>query len=367
MGTRHLARDGAEKWCEKYKDRDADILLDVQFYQPKFVNNFMESFGLEDFRKSVSALGALGDNLTGQLTRKLVELNKELRTSAVLAPAIIFEPDNQKIIAINEQLFAAARQAGNELGIPTHACIPLSSALRKSPSATTKILSAVTSFDADGWNLAIEYGGENRIPIESDWAEHVISSALYLVATDLPVIQAFAGPSALLSLSAGANAAAVGHFKNFWNFSRSIFEVVDSEMRKPKAQRYFSAALWSTILAPDEIARLEDKTWNGIRSDSPFGPNYKTDAIDERTAHNHLIHTLANEAPRIANDNSIRKNLVKAQNFLLDASYRYEIVLNELGSVADTANVHQKNWADGINNFLKTNSDRVEYVDLLRS
>ena len=78
----------------------------------------------------------------------------------------------------------------------------------------------------------------------------------------------------LLSFGFGSTGAAVGHSQNLWKFSRDRWEPpVEQGGGGNAPPRFFSSALWGTIVYPDETALLSNELRAQILTPSQFcGP-----------------------------------------------------------------------------------------------
>src|SRR5437879_13381826 len=91
LSVRDLSFAKAEQYVEQYRDAGAEILADQQFYNPDFRNVHTASYPTDKYRLSISRLATLSDKETADLRIQLRSMNRTLRASAVLAPALVSE------------------------------------------------------------------------------------------------------------------------------------------------------------------------------------------------------------------------------------------------------------------------------------
>ena len=92
-----------------------------------------------------------------------------------------------------------------------------------------------------------------------------------LACTGRPVLHAYAGPLGLLSFGFGASAVGIGHSQNLWKFTRVRWQPTVAQGGGGDAPpRFFSTALWGTIIYPDETIQLSVNLRTQILTQSPF-------------------------------------------------------------------------------------------------
>jgi hypothetical protein len=218
ISPRDLKQENAEAYSVEYRQHGADVLLDQQFYVPDFANVNLASYAISQHRAAISQRNQISDGALDRLAQDLEDSNKKLHTSAVIAPAVIYEAARADIVQLNARMFSAAKRAGDALGVPTYATVVLGRSVTTSTQTLSPVLSQVTALDADGWYIAYEFDAP-RIPFDRNDIERAGSAILTLACTGVPVLHAYAGPMAILSQGLGATAAGVGHSQNTWQFT----------------------------------------------------------------------------------------------------------------------------------------------------
>ena len=256
LSPRDLARNNAIEYAQRYHGLNAHVLIDQQFYVPDFTNPNLNSYPMSHCRTAAAQLHQIADPDLAALATELYAVNNELSADGLIAPALVYEAGRPDIVQLNRRLFTAAKQAGNSLGIPTYATVILGRSATSSDQTMNAILSQATALNSDGFYYGFEFSPE-RIPSSREFVSRCCAAGLVLACTGLPVLHAYAGPMALLSLAFGATGSAIGHSQNLWQFTPSRWATSTGQGGGGKAPpRFFSSSLWGTIVYPDEVAQL---------------------------------------------------------------------------------------------------------------
>lgn len=361
----NVSRKRAGEIASDYRKAGADILLDLQVYNPGFENANLQDYELAEARQSTGALGGLSKRDLARLSKQIQILNSEVKASAVLAPAIVYQPERQDIVAINEQLFEAGKAAADAMGLPIYATVVLGEAFSKSPELAEVALSRATTLSANGWYFSIE-NNTDPIPSDDDFVSLFLNSTLSLACTGLPVMSAFSGPASLLAASVGASAVGIGHWKNLWQFKSERFEIPERTGATTPAPRYFSSHLWSTIVLPDETGNIGDALWTRLQSASPFAPKSPIDGSwSLRASHNHLLSVIGTQISSRMAAASVKVIAGQAVTDLVAAARAHAVVERKLGALRDPANRHQHVWAGALTRILAQRENDFDYLDLL--
>jgi hypothetical protein len=365
LSPRDLSLANATTRSEEYRALGADLLLDTQFYEPSYQNRHLASFELEPFRQSVSDLCKLGDHDLDQLAHRLERLNRDLETSAVLAPALVYEAGRVDIIDLNSRLFSAAKAAAESIGIPVYATIVLGKGVTNSDTVAYELLSHATSLQAAGCYYAVELD-DGPTPTDAELVYRLCSLGLTLACSGLPILHGYAGLTGLLAFAFGADAVAFGHSHNLRYFTRERWQE-----RPPQGgageppPRYLSGALWSTIVLPDETVRLRD-LWSRVASPSPFAPASAADTNWSRwQANKHLLFVLGNELTRFSIIGSARTSALAAVDHLRRSAELHRSIGNLGIDVKDNANRYQANWFRALTDILQERQADFDYLHLL--
>src|SRR5258708_3818091 len=273
LSPRDLSRAGAIDYAERYRGLGAEVLIDYQFYVPGYVNPKLISYPISAFRAGVSALNQFSDIQMVDFRNQLRIDNAELQTTAVIAPAVVYEAGRQDIVQLNARLFAAARFVADELHIPVYATVVLGRSVTASEQTISAALAQATALNSDGWYFAFEFEDE-RIPSSRGAVGRCCAARLTLACTGKPVLHAYAGPLGLLSFGFGATGVGLGHSQNLCKFTRDRWQPPIAQGGGGDAPpRFFSSSLWGTIVYPDETAQLPANIRQQVLTASPFsGP-----------------------------------------------------------------------------------------------
>lgn len=366
QSPRDLSRHKAVEYASEYHDLGAHVLIDHQFYEPTFTNDNLASYETSDCRRSVSQLRQISEFGLTELALGLHDIHRELRADGVIAPALAYQVGRPDIIEVNSRLFAAAKQVGDNLGVPTYATVVLGRSATSTADTVSEALSHATSLNADGWYYAYEFEPE-RVPSSPDAVYRCCAAGLTLACTGKPVLHAFAGPMALLSLGFGAKAAAIGHSQNLWKFTRGRWQPPAGQGGGGAAPpRFFSQTLWGTIVYPDETvqlpAPLRDRVLTLSSFSEPVGAGRDWQKWD---ANKHLINVIASTVAEIASAEDARANARVALDRLEAAAQLHTEIAQAGLLLGDDTNVYQANWAAALGQLLNDNEDDFNYLSML--
>jgi hypothetical protein len=366
LSPRDLSFTKAEEYVESYRDAGAEILADQQFYNPDFQNAHTASYPTDKYRLSVSKLAALNNKDSADLRIQLRSVNRTLKASAVLAPAVVCEAARPEFMSLNSRLFAPAREAANDLGVPTYATVILGHSVTTSTASIKKALADATKLSADGWYFGFEFS-EDRIPTSEDAVYRFCEAALELACTGKPVLHAYAGPMAVLSLGAGSTGTAIGHSQITWQFNRERWQ---KEAKQggggDTPARFFSAELWGTIVYPDEIAALPARLKNSIITQSRYSNSVRSNLkLDKWEANKHLVTAISNVVKKIAETDNARAS-ANAAIYILKEAERLHGEIAKLGiQLKDRTSSYQRNWRRALENLLAKHTSDFDYLQLL--
>jgi hypothetical protein len=367
LSSRDLPLNHAIEYTQRYHGLGADVLIDLQFYKPNYRNEKMESYPVHPYRLLASTTNQISDTDLATLTSHLYSINHDLAANGLIAPALIYEAGRQDIMQKNEKLYYAAKNAGDSLGIPTYATVVIGRSAISSDSTTFEIISHATALKCDGYYYAFEFA-EERIPSQYDTVFRCCVAGLILASTGLPVLHAYAGPMALLSLGFGATGAAIGHNQNTWRFTRERWEISTSEQGGggDAPARLFSSNLWGTVIYPDEYRRFNSALRTQILTLSPFiagiSQNPPFVNLTKWQALKHFVFIIGSHVSQMGAVNNPRINANTAITLLQQAVSLHSNIPIHL---ADNTNSYQQNWLDVMNNLLTSHSDDYEYLTML--
>jgi len=364
VSPRDLAMHKAAEYTEKYREAGAAVLFDPQFHIPDFTNAKIESYPTNAFRASVSNLHRISDGDLGSVAAALEGENTELGTDAIIAPAVVYEAARPDIVNLNQRLFRAAKAVGDSTGKPTYATVFLGSSVTRSEVTIQSVLSNATSLDCDGWYFAFEFSPE-RLPSQQADVYRCLSCGLALACTGKPVLHAYAGPLGLLSHGFGATGVAVGHSQNLWRFSRERWEATTTSGGSGDAPpRFFSTALWGTIVFPDESQQLSNTLREQVITHSPFSDPLTPGVWSRWDANKHLIYLLCSSIGTVFAIENARDAAQSGMTTLANAIVLHKKINEEHIVLRDETNVYQANWRAAMEKLL-TSHDDFDYLEML--
>jgi hypothetical protein len=367
ISPRDLLFPKAIEYAEHFHGLGAEVLIDPQFYVPDYTNTKLASYPTAPHRTSVSELQKIGDADLSNLAAELQAMNAGVAANAVITPALAYQSSSPGIAELNARLFGAAKAASDAMGLPTYASVVLGRSAVASMPAINEAISHATALDADGWYFAFEFEAE-RIPTSRQEVYRCCDAGLTLACTGKPVLHAFAGPMALLSLAFGATGAAIGHRQNLWRFNPGRWQVSTEQGGSGAAPpRFFSSTLWGTIVHPDETARLSAAIRGAVITPSPFlgGATIPPQDWPRLAASKHFVFTVCEIVAGLAASTDARQIAHMAKERLQSGAAIYEQIVNDGVFMRDAPNAYHVNWCSALDDLLTHNNDDFDFLDLL--
>lgn len=365
LSVRDLSRNRLVSYSARYRQLGARVLIDQQFYNPAFSNQKLATYPISQFRASISTLNQISDQDLAQLAALLEEDNTSANADGLIAPAVTYEVGRQDIVDLNRRLFEMAKAVGDSMGIPTYATLMFGRSATASDHTLNAILSQATSLASDGWYFGFEFN-DPRLPASKDDVIRCCSAGLTLACTGKPVLHAYAGPLALLSFGFGATGAGIGHAQNTWQFIRGRWDASTKTGGGPAAPRFFSRALWGTIIYPDETSQLPVAVRNQVLTQSSFSsPTASGLGWTRWDANKHLVNIICSTVSDVAATHNPRNNALTAKQLLDNAVQLHQHIASLGINLRDDTNVYQKSWSDAIDSLVSDRQDDYDYLDLL--
>ena len=369
VSPRDLKLENAARYAEAYRGLGASVLCDQQFYVPEFSNAHLESYPTSRHRVSVSDLMQIDDAELAALRDDLRAVSETLAVDAILAPAVLYQGGRPDLWRLNRRLLGAAREVGAALGKPTYATVVLARSATSSDQTLAPVLEHVTGLPSDGWYFGFEFEPE-RVPSDRAAMKRCCSAILTLACTGRPVLHAYAGMMSPLSIGAGATGAAIGHSQNLWRFSPERWQPPTGQGGGGDAPpRFFSRALWGTIIHPDEIAQLEaglrarvvtPSAFSGPVTANPPQPWSRWDA------NRHLLAIIGAELSRLSGMGQAKVSANAVVQLLAGAVDLHAEIRRTTGIVlADGTGLYQDNWRGAMEDLLRDLDDNYTYLEML--
>ena len=361
ISPRDLSEANALTYAPQYRSAGGDVLWDSQFYIPDATLGKLDGWSIATHRDRVSGLNRISPVDLNRLSSELERQNAALGTSAVVAPAVVYEAAQPDVADLNATLFAAAKRAGAALGRPTYATVVIGNSATAADAATESILSAATALDADGWYFAFEFRGDQRLPNDRQTVYRACRAALRLAATGRPVLHAFAGPLGILSPGCGATGVGVGHSQNLWQFTRDRWQPGTAGGGGGDAPaRHFSDALWGTIVDPDESARLPPPVLARVMTSSPYRHPW-----NRWQAGKHHVCVVCDRVQRLLDLNDPAAAADAAVAHLASAVSLHAEVRHTIPKVKDDADSYQEAWRSALAGLRHDRRDDYDYLAML--
>lgn len=370
LSPRDLSYKKAREYAFQYREAGAEIIVDQQFYIPESIVGKLDTYPISAHRKSVSHLNQVSESDLDRIASDLRTINSELHASALLAPAVVYEAGRPDIVDLNSRLFAAANVVAQDLGIPCYATLVVGQSATTSDATTDTVISAATGLQADGWYFAFEFNGE-RIPSSSASILRYLRSGLSVACTGQPVLHAYAGPLAPLALASGATAVGIGHSQNLWQFTRHRWTPTEAGGGGGAAPpRYFSKALWGTIIYEDEFARLPRWLRERIVTPTPFSssvnPNPPYLPWTRWDANKHFVFAVCETVDRLVQIGEAEGILDVVSQMFDEAISVHSQVAAEDVVLADSSGSYQQPWRDALASFKESRRDDFELLRMLQ-
>jgi hypothetical protein len=171
----------------------------------------------------------------------------------------------------------------------------------------------------------------------------------------------------LLSFGCGATGIAIGHSQNLWKFTRDRWVVTESQGGGGDAPaRFFSNALWGTIIYPDETSQLPASIRNQILTPSPFsGPVASNLPWPRWDSGKHLVYLLAQQYSAMAAEKDPRKTVKVAIALLDNALSLHAAIQQNNVFLGDNTDAYQANWKAALEDLLRDNQGDFDFFDLM--
>lgn len=369
ISPRDLAKHKAIEYAREYHDLGASVIIDQQFHVPGFTNNNLRSYETEKFRQTISSLNKITEADLSKLASELRIQHHDLSADAIIAPAVVYEAGRSDIVELNSRLFSAAKRVGDDFGIPTYATVVLGRSVNASQQIMQSVLSNATALNSDGWYFGFEFSGQ-RIPNDQDQVYHCLLAGLTLACSGKPVLHCYSGPMALLSMGFGATATAIGHSQNLWQFTRSRWQDTGNSGGGggDAPPRFFSVALWGTVIYPDELIQFPSRLREQIYTPSCFSPQNISVAPlpwSRWEANKHLLNQIGSKVTKIAANLDARACANLAIEHLNRAQLLHEQLEHEGIKLKDQTNTYQAVWANAMSRLINEHATDFDYLELL--
>ena len=368
VSPRDLPYPNAAAYSQQYRDLGAEVLLDLQFYFPDFTNDRLDTYPTEPYRSSIAQQGTVPSTSIDLLTTHIAMANRDLRTTAVLAPALLYQAARPDISQLNSTLFTCARRAAQDLGLPCYATVFLARSATSSDGTALSSLSDATALNADGWYYGYEFPAE-RIPSSRAEALRCAVSGLYLASTGKPLMHTYAGPMAVLSPAFGATAAGIGHFQNTWQFNPGLWRAASDQGGGGEAPpRFFSTTLWGTIVYPDEVFQIPAPLRANILTLSQYSlalGSPQSASWSRWDANKHLVCAQCTALQDVFAMGSAHDALSHSSDILQNAASLHAQIAATGLVLRDATSSYQVNWRTALQDLLAQHDEDFDYLEMI--
>jgi hypothetical protein len=231
------------------------------------------------------------------------------------------------------------------------------------------MLGHATALPADGWYFGYEFS-PGRVPADQNEVYRFCEAGLLLACTGKPVLHAFAGLAGILSLGCGCTAAGIGHSQNLWCFTRDRFEPPNNQGwgGGDAPPRFFSTALWGTIVYPDEIVQFTPALQQQILTHTAFSSQVSgagTLQWSRWDANKHLVNAICATVANVAAAGGARQSGQAAIALLQQAVGLHALISMANITLRDETNTYQNPWLQALTGLHANHAADFTYLDLL--
>jgi hypothetical protein len=217
------------------------VLLDPQFYLPNSAHKRLVSHAYwPDDYESGGFWG--GPHLRGLLAGVL-DLNSELKTSAVILPALYADKIDDDWLERQGALIAEARRM--DAGARFYATLPLSADVLRSDEAVHEVLEAFGAWSVDGAYVVCEHPNGDYLVKDPLWISNVVDLAAGIKLKGRTVVLGYASHQLLIAAIASADAIASGTWMNVRSFQTEKFEGIYDDERKTPTDWFYAPRVLS--------------------------------------------------------------------------------------------------------------------------
>lgn len=369
VGAIFSPKDGAlvssTNRAASFRGHGKQVMWDPQFYRLSFQNRYTQSYPTDVFRVALARNGSLSSAEQSALSQALEAVNRDLGSVAVIAPAVVMEASTPGHLLINEMLYKVAKQAGDRLGIPTVAPIPIASSASASEVEVDRIIQRITAWGPDAWYLLYDFDGD-ALPSDLGRLQLWAKTSLNLAGTGKPLIQGYQGMLSAVAVGLGSHAIAVGHFQTLWHFDPDHWQVTSSPSRSGPP-KFLSVPLWHNLKFPDDFTLLPTPQGDPHLTVSPWSavPQSRRMAANWRHAdarrHFMFVSTQWIDSAMALPSSRQRASFAKSH---LDDAQRHWATLGRL-SYPTMPNIPHRDWSGLLDWALINKAHDYDWLDLI--
>jgi hypothetical protein len=173
----------------------------------------------------------------------------------------------------------------------------------------------------------------------------------------------------LLSFGFGASGVGIGHSQNLWKFTRERWEGANGQSGGGNAPaRYFSGALWGTIIYPDETSQLTVAVRNQVLTPPTAfcAPVLATPPLPWKRweAGKHLVTVLGQTYGGLAATTNARTNANDAVARLTSALTLHAMIKGLGITLGDSTDAYQANWRLAMTDLLTNRATDFDFREM---
>lgn len=222
-------------------------LLDPQFYLPHSDHDRLCSheYWPADFASGSFFQGSAMRSLVG----KIVMLNDELGTEAIILPGMLANPVDDLWLAHHEAFLLTARELVGDAK-PIISTLALSAEATRNREQVSSLLEATRKWNADGYYIVAEHPNGDYLVRDPIWLAHILDLTAGLRLFGAQVILGYCSHQLLIAHVAGANAICSGTWMNVRSFPPEKFSKEYEEEIRRRATWYYCPQALSEYKIP---------------------------------------------------------------------------------------------------------------------
>ncbi len=284
----------------------AKVLLDPQFYVPHADHARLRShsFWPTDFASGTFFQGSEMESLV----RKIVVLNRELGSDAIIVPGMLANPVDDIWLSHHASFLARARELGS--GQRVYSTLALSAEATRSREQISALLEATTRWNADGYYIVCEHPNGEYLVQDPIWLAHILDLTAGLRLAGKQVILGYCNQQMLSAQVAGATAICSGTWMNVRSFPPDKFHQDYEEEIRRRATWYYCPQVFSEYKIPFldvaheqgvlDLMKPSKRTGGGYVDPLFSGVQPSSVRLSEQAAFRHYLHALRRQAAELA-------------------------------------------------------------------
>lgn len=234
LSPRNYRPDQIERHANELRERNASVLFDPQFYQPRTerenILNYPYWKGVEFATTDFATNGA------EQLCEGVITYQIEvLQVSEVILPGRYSNSVTEDWLNIH-YVFAETAESMN-LDVPVYSTIALGPDVIMDRQSLDRLLNELVNYPVDGFYLVVK-NPRNFLVTEEIFIYNLLDGLLSLVLSGKKILLGYSNQQGLIYASAGVTGLASGNFRNVRSFDPATFDVQNTSDRQRRVWYY---------------------------------------------------------------------------------------------------------------------------------